>query len=103
MDALKEQREKLRLAEQKLDEVRVLLLEVQGSVPVSPAESSLEDIEEPLDPAAEMRALIGCAVRDGLEPLMRTLRNAVEAGDRQAASRKGFGALTNFQDVVQEP
>ena len=74
MDDLREQREKLKLAEQKLDEVRVLLLEVQGSVPVSPAESSLEDLEEPVNPAAELRALIECAVRDGLEPLMRMLR-----------------------------
>lgn len=64
MDDLREQREKLRLVDQKLEEVRVLLLEVQGSLPVSPSESSLEDMEEPPDPAAEMRALIECAVRD---------------------------------------
>jgi hypothetical protein len=74
MDDLREQREKLRLADRKLEEVRVLLLEVQDSVPPSPAETSQEDMEEPPDPAAEMRALIGCAVRDCLEPLMRMLR-----------------------------
>jgi hypothetical protein len=80
MDHLGEQREKLRLANRKLEEVRVLLLEVQGSMPPSPTESSLEDLEEPLDPAADLRALIGCAVRDCLEPLMRTLRECCGGG-----------------------
>lgn len=77
MDDLRERREKLRLADQKLEEVRVLLLEVQDSVPPSPAETSQEDMEEPLEPAAELRALIECALRDCLEPLMRVLRRGV--------------------------
>ncbi|HEX7180731.1 MAG TPA: hypothetical protein VF756_02725 [Thermoanaerobaculia bacterium] len=51
---------------------RVRLLQFQASLPPPAADASLEDVDD-LDPLSEMHAVIGNAVRDSLDPLIRDL------------------------------
>ena len=76
MDDLREQREKLGVAVGKLEDVQALLRQARESLPHSPADLSPEDMEEPSDPASELRALIDCALREGLAPPLQPLRQS---------------------------
>lgn len=51
------------------------LLGVQGALPLPPRVDD-EDVDADPDPASEMHAVIGCVIRDALEPLIRDLRAA---------------------------
>ncbi len=79
MADLQQAREQLRAAAGELEDLRTRLLGLQASLPLTPADTSREDLEEPPTPASEMHAALGCVVRDYLDPLIRDLRAA--AGD----------------------
>ncbi|HVR95379.1 MAG TPA: hypothetical protein VMW27_02110 [Thermoanaerobaculia bacterium] len=76
MTDLQEVRDQLRIAVRELEDLRTRLLGIQASLPLSPADTSPEDMEEPATPASEMHAVLGCVVRDYLDPLIRDLRGA---------------------------
>jgi hypothetical protein len=60
-----------------LDKIRTRLIELRASLPTSAMEATEQDIAD-LDPAAELHAVLGCAVRDCLDPLVRDLRALTE-------------------------
>ena len=64
-----------------LESIRYRLLGVQASVPRSPLETSLKDLEGEPDAATELHSLIGIGIQDHLEPLIRDLLTA--ADDRE--------------------
>ena len=84
MADLQQAREQLRVAAGELEDLRIRLLLLQASLPLTPADTSPEDVEEPPTPASEMHATLGCVVRDYLEPLIRDLRAAGGAGPWKA-------------------
>jgi hypothetical protein len=61
-----------------LEEIRTRLLDLRASLPIPPSEAAELDIAEDLDPASELHAVLGCAVRDCLDPLIRDLRALVK-------------------------
>lgn len=76
MADLEQAKEQLRAAAGELEDLRARLLGLQTSLPLTPNDTSREDIEEFATPASEMHAALGCVVRDHLEPLIRDLRAA---------------------------
>jgi len=60
--------------------IRSRLVEIQESVPPTRQETSPEDLEGEPDPPTEIRAILGNAVRDRLDPLILDLITV--AGDR---------------------
>jgi len=61
-----------------LEEIRTRLLTLRGSLPPPPSETAEQDLSEDLDPASELHAILGCAVHDCLDPLVRDLRGLAE-------------------------
>jgi hypothetical protein len=59
--------------------IRYRLVGLQASIPPTRQETSTEDLEGELDAATEIRALLGNALHDRLDPLIRDLIAA--AGD----------------------
>lgn len=60
-----------------LEEIRTRLLALRGSLPPPPSEAAAQDLSEELDPASELHAILGCAIHDCLDPLVRDLRRLV--------------------------
>jgi len=60
--------------------IRSRLVAIQESVPPTSQETSPEDLEGEPDAPTEIRAILGNAVRDRLDPLIRDLITV--AGDR---------------------
>ena len=78
MTALAAARRQLRKVADELETLQLTLLGIQGSLPEPPAESvKLLDIEEEMDSATELRAVIGCVLHDYIGPAMRDLRDAL--------------------------
>jgi hypothetical protein len=78
MNDLQEARVQVRAMVEELEGLRSRLLELQATLPVplgDAADVAEEDTGEEPDPASEMHAVIGCAVRDSLEPLLGDLRS----------------------------
>lgn len=64
-----------------LEEIRTRLLDLRANLPTSATEAAEQDIADDaddLDPAAELHAVLGCAIRDCLDPLVRDLRALAE-------------------------
>ena len=53
--------------------IRRQLVDIQESIPPTSQETSPEDLEGDLDAPTEIRAILGNAVRDRLDPLIRDL------------------------------
>jgi hypothetical protein len=53
--------------------IRYQLADIQASIPPTREETSPEDLEGELDAATEIRAILGNALRDRLDPLIRDL------------------------------
>jgi hypothetical protein len=82
MSDLREAREQVRAMVGELEEIRGRLLERQAKLPVALVDASDEEDGEEPDPASEVHAVIGCAIRDSLEPLIGDLRSvAAEPAD----------------------
>jgi hypothetical protein len=56
--------------------IRNQLMEIQESIPPTSQETSPEDLESEPDAPTEIRALLGNAVRDRLDPLISDLITA---------------------------
>lgn len=80
MDAVQDAQEYLRRTAGKLKEMRGGLLAVREMLPASEDEVSPNDlrIDKDPDPSTEIRAVIGCAVHDCLDPLIRDLLTAAD-------------------------
>jgi hypothetical protein len=70
---VQETRKQLGTVAGELEEIRTRLLDLRANLPISAVEAAEQDIAD-LDPAAELHAVLGCAVRDSLDPLIRDLR-----------------------------
>lgn len=57
-----------------LEEIRARLLNLRANLPAPLSEAAEQDLAEDLDPASELHAVLGCTVRDCLDPLVRDLR-----------------------------
>ena len=57
--------------------IRRQLVSIQESIPPTSQETSPEDLEGEPDAPTETRAILGNAVRDRLDPLIRDLINAM--------------------------
>jgi hypothetical protein len=83
---VQEARKQLGAVAGELEEIRTRLIELRASLPTSTMEATEQDIADEaddvddLDPAAELHAVLGCAIRDSLDPLVRDLRALAEGG-----------------------
>jgi hypothetical protein len=68
-----------------LEEIRNRLLDLRANLPAPISESAEQDLVEDLDPASELHAVLGCAVRDCLDPLVRDLRGLADPESRTTA------------------
>jgi hypothetical protein len=73
MTAVELARKQLGPVIESLRAIRHQLVEIQESVPPTSQETSPEDLESELDEPTEIRAILGNAVRDRLDPLIRDL------------------------------
>jgi hypothetical protein len=71
-------KQELRSIAERLSSIRYRMLGVQASIPASPQETSLGDLEGDLDETTELRSTIGVGIHDYLEPLIRVLLRAAE-------------------------
>lgn len=69
-----EARKKIGALAGELEEIRTRLLDLRANLPAPLSEAAEQDLAEDLDPASELHAVLGCAVRDCLDPLIRDLR-----------------------------
>jgi hypothetical protein len=79
---VQEARKQLGTVAGELEEIRTRLIELRASLPTSTMEATEQDIvndADDLDPAAELHAVLGCAIRDSLDPLVRDLRALTDA------------------------
>jgi len=67
--------------------LRSRLSRLQEGIPPSPAETSLEDLDQDPDVATELRAVLGHVVRGGLDPLIRDLTDAAAYEPTAAGGR----------------
>ena len=74
---VQEARKQLGTVAGELEEIRTRLLDLRANLPTSATEAAEQDIAD-LDPAAELHAVLGCTVRDCLDPLVRDLRALVD-------------------------
>jgi hypothetical protein len=84
MTDVQEARKQLGTVAGELEEIRTRLIELRASLPTSAMEAAEQDIAD-LDPAAELHAVLGCAVRDCLDPLVRDLRGLEDPESRTTA------------------
>jgi hypothetical protein len=75
---VQEARKQLGTVAGELEEIRTRLLDLRTRLPVPLSEASEQDLAEDLDPASELHAVLGCAIRDCLDPLIRDLRALAE-------------------------
>ena len=73
--ALAAARRQLRKVADELETLQLTLLGIQGTLPEPPAGAG-EDVDA-MDAASELRAVIGCVLRDSIGPAMRDLRDAL--------------------------
>jgi hypothetical protein len=75
-----------------LEEIRTRLLDLRANLPEPLSEATEQDLADDLDPASELHAILGCAVRDCLDPLVRDLRalKDPESGAELAGVLKGL-------------
>ena len=73
MTAVELARNQLRPVIESLREIRHQLVGIQESIPPTSQETSAEDLEGEPDASTEIRAILGNAVRDRLDPLIRDL------------------------------
>jgi hypothetical protein len=81
--ALAAARRQLRKVADGLETLQLTLLGIQGTLPEPPAEAG-EDVDV-MDAASELRAVIGCVLRDSIGPAMRDLRDALAATETEPA------------------
>jgi hypothetical protein len=79
---VQEARKQLGTVAGELEEIRTRLLDLRANLPISAVEAAEQDIAD-LDPAAELHAVLGCVVRDCLDPLVRDLRGLAGVFDRE--------------------
>ena len=63
--------------------IRSQLVDIQESIPPTSQETSAEDLEGEPDAATEIRAILGNAVRDRLDPLIRDLITVAEKKEQR--------------------
>ena len=73
MTAVEQARKQLGPMIESLRAIRHQLVEIQESIPPTSQETSPEDLEGEPDEPTETRAILGNAVRDRLDPLIRDL------------------------------
>ena len=77
MTALAAARRQLQKVADELETLQLTMLGIQGSLPEPPAEADKSLDMEAVDAASELRAVIGCVLRDSIGPAMRDLRDAL--------------------------
>ena len=73
MTAVEQARKQLGPLIERLRAIRHQLVEIQESIPPTSQETSPEDLEGEPDEPTEIRAILGNAVRDRFDPLIRDL------------------------------
>ena len=73
MTAVELARKQLGPVIESLQAIRHQLVSIQQSIPPTSQETSAEDLESEPDAPTEIRAILGNAVRDRLDPLIRDL------------------------------
>jgi len=76
MTAVELARKQLGSMIESLRAIRKQVVEIQESIPPTSQETSPEDLEGGLDAPTEIRAILGNALRDRLDPLIRDLITA---------------------------
>ncbi|MFL6264365.1 MAG: hypothetical protein ACJ76Y_32150 [Thermoanaerobaculia bacterium] len=75
--ALAAARKQIQKVADELETLQLTLLGIQGTLPEPPAEADKSLDLEAMDAASELRAVIGCVLRDSIGPAMRDLRDAL--------------------------
>ena len=73
-------RDQLRRVVEDLRDVRYRLIGAWASVPPSPQETSLADLNDDLDAPAEIRSVVSNCINDRLDPLIEDLAAVAEYG-----------------------
>jgi hypothetical protein len=89
MTAVELARKQLGPVIESLRAIRNQLVEIQESIPPTSQETSSEDLEGEPDAATEVRAILGNAVRDRLDPLIRDLITVAKRKSKGCKGRQG--------------